>query len=390
MPWFIRDLILAVLPRDADTVAKLSNARTHLFESPVIEALSGRTQSLRRQPPRGDAVVVSAAVPIRSGAGIRGAVLVEQTTGAILSIQNLALQRLFGVTLLFFAVTSLGLLVFASLLASRITRLRDSIESAVSTDGRIVGPLTTDPSRDEIGDLSRSFDNVLQRLEEYNHHLEAMASCLADELRTPLAVVRGALDNATGAGTHELPVYLDRATDGADRIEAILHRLREATRLEQAIRAAQTVRFDVASLVERQIAGLGDTDAALSFQLDGCAPPIMVDGLPDLLGQALDWLIDNARDFHFAGSAIQVLCRRDDTWVNVSVRNQGPPLPDDLDVCQSMALAREGPQPHLGLGLYLVRLIAEFHGGTTIARNVPAPPGVEFTLRLPIANNPSA
>ncbi len=141
MPWFIQKLILAVLPRDADAVAELPDDQTHLLMPPVVDALSGRPASLRRQPPQGDAVVASAAVPIRSSDGVKGAILVEQTTNAILSIQNLALQRLFGVTLLFFAITSLGLLAFASLLASRITQLRNRVEAAVSHDGRIIGPL---------------------------------------------------------------------------------------------------------------------------------------------------------------------------------------------------------------------------------------------------------
>ena len=77
--------------------------------------------------------------------GVKGAILVEQTTNAILSIQNLALQRLFGVTLLFFAVTSLVLLAFASLLASRITQLRNKVEDAVSHDGRIIGQPAAGP-----------------------------------------------------------------------------------------------------------------------------------------------------------------------------------------------------------------------------------------------------
>lgn len=387
MPWFVRDLILAVLPRDADTVAELSERQTHLFVPPVTSALSGREQSLRRQPIRGDAVVVSAAVPIRSSEGVRGAVLVEQTTSAILSIQNLALQRLFGVTLVFFAVTGLGLLAFASLLASRIMRLRDSVEAAVSADGRIIGPMARDRSRDEIGDLSRSFESVLQRLDEYNNYLEAMASRLTHELRTPLAVVRGALENAGHAEPAELPTYLDRARDGAERLETTLRRLREATRLEQAIRMAETVRFDLAALVSRQVDGWRDMDAQITLRLDGCDRPLTIDGVPDLVSQALDKLIENARDFHRPGSTIKLRCEVNGRWAAVRVCNEGPSLPAQLDVFQSMAVARPGPQaqPHLGLGLYLVRLIAEYHGGSASADDLDDPPGVAMTLRLPMA-----
>jgi dedicated sortase system histidine kinase len=387
IPWFLRDLILAVLPRDADVHADLPDDQTHLYIAPVIDALSGRSASLRRQPSQGNAVVVSAAVPIRSTEGILGTVLVEQTTNAILSIQNLALQRLFGVTLLLFSVTSLGLLAFASLLASRITRLRDRVEAAVSHDGRILARLQSDTARDEIGDLGRSFANVLDRLHDYNHYLEAMASRLAHELRTPLSVVKGSLEHAEISTDAELQTYLKRARHGTERLEKILNRLREATGLEQAMREAETVDFDLASLIAFQVAGFRDTAPHCEFRTAGVDRPIAARGVPDLICQALDKLLSNAIDFHTPGSVITVSCQTDDRLIRIAVVNTGPHLPDAIDVFQSMRSHREGPQaePHLGLGLYLVRLICEYHGGAIEAVNRHAPDGVAVTMELPIA-----
>ncbi|MDJ0739864.1 MAG: ATP-binding protein [Gammaproteobacteria bacterium] len=384
MPWFIQELVLAVLPRDAEAVGDVPADRTQLFVRPVVDALAGRPTSLRRKPPRSNAVVVSAAVPIRSSDGVEGAVLVEQTTNAILSIQNLALQRLFGVTLLFFAVTSLGLLGFASLLASRITRLRDRVERAVSHDGRITGRLQAEHSRDEIGDLGRSFASVLDRLHDYNHYLEAMASRLAHELRTPLAVVRSSLDNAEQAPAAQRGRYLGRARDGAERLERILQRLREATGLEQALRQAEPERFDIAALLRRQVDALRTTFADCRIELSGAATAVEIDGVPDLVSQALDKLIGNAIDFHDPGSAIRIHCAPSADRVDIHVTNHGPPLPADVDIFQSMVSGRSGRQeePHLGLGLYLVRLIGEYHGGGVRATDVADPRGVDVTLSL--------
>jgi dedicated sortase system histidine kinase len=385
MPWFVRDLITAILPRDADAVADIASDQTHLFLGPVVEALSGRPASLRRQPARGNAVVVSAAVPIRSSSGVRGAVLVEQTTHAILSIQNLALQRLFGVTLILFAVTSLGLLAFASLLASRITGLRDHVESAVSHDGRIVGRLPEEHARDEIGDLGRSFASVLHRLNAYNHYLEAMAARLAHELRTPLAVVRSSLDNAEQVPAEERPLYLERARHGAERLERILDRLREATGLEQALRQAEPIEFDLAALLRLQVESLRTLYPDARIALDCPDTPVTVKGVPDLVSQAMDKLAANAVDFHVPGSTIRTSLHAGPREVVLSVRNQGPPLPADRDVFQSMFSSRIGRQsePHLGLGLYLVRLICEYHGGRAEAVDRSEPDGVEVRLYLP-------
>ena len=71
--------------------------------------------------------------------------------------------------------------------------------------------------------------------------------------------------------------------------------------------------------------------------------------------------------------------------IGLSVRNEGPLLPPKTDVFQSMVSGRQGRQdePHLGLGLYLVRLISEFHGGSVAARNCSAPDGVKVTMVLP-------
>jgi dedicated sortase system histidine kinase len=385
MPWFIRDLILAVLPRDADTVAALTDDQTHLFLPPVIDALSGRPANLRRQPPHGNSVVVSAAVPIRGPDGVHGAVLVEQTTNAILSIQNLALQRLFGVTLLLFAVTSLGLLGFASLLASRITRLRDGVEAAVSPDGRIIGTLGSDRALDEIGDLRRSFSSVLGRLKDYNHYLEAMADRLAHELRTPTAVVRTSLDNALQVNADARGPYIERALDGARRLETILQRLREATGLEQAMRHSEPLRFDLATLLQHQIESLRDLYPEVALELAGADQALVCDGVPDLVSQALDKLVGNAVDFHDPGTPVRIECARADHRIRIMVHNQGPPLPADLDVFRSMTCGRHGRQtePHLGLGLFLVRLIAEFHGGGVSATSEPAPVGVTIGFWLP-------
>jgi len=384
MPWFIQKMILAVLPHEADAVADLPADQTHLFIRPVVDALSGRPASLRRRPPHRDAVVVSAAVPIRSDQGVQGAVLVEQTTNAILSIQNLALQRLFGVTLLFFGVTSMALLAFASVLAARITRLRDRVEAAVSHDGRIIGRLEADRSRDEIGDLGRSFASVLERLHQYNHYLEAMASRLAHELRTPLAVVRSSLDNAEQAGGANGP-YLERARNGAQRLEQILMRLREATGLEQAMRQAEPERFDLAALLRLQAEGLRDMYPEARLELRGVQGEIPFHGVPDLISQAIDKLVSNAVDFHRPGSSITIECRDDTRGIRLCVSNEGPPLPPDVDIFQSMYSGREGRQeePHLGLGLYLVRLISEFHGGEVEAANRSDPDGVTVTMSLP-------
>jgi signal transduction histidine kinase len=72
----------------------------------------------------------------------------------------------------------------------------------------------------------------------------------------------------------------------------------------------------------------------------------------------------------------------------LAVENDGPPIPPEVQdrLFESLFERREGrdDKPHLGLGLYIVRLIAEFHGGRAAAANRRDRRGAAFTITLPL------
>lgn len=374
LPWLIRRLMLAVLPQQTAQLLSIPARQSWLDIAPIRDALIGRPGQMRRIQPATEATVVMASVPIYREGKIIGAVMLEQTTNAILSIQNLALQRLFGITLGLFIVTSLGLLLFASLLTARIRKLRNQMDAAVSHDGRIVGELAPNRKRDELGELQQGLAAVLGRLSEYNHYLEAMASRLAHELRTPLSVVRTSLDNA--AQTDDPAAcegYIQRAHSGAERLELILKQLREASRLEQAFESAEFAKFDLLQLLQHQITAMRGVWPDVDIQLQSLHNQLMTHSAPDLVVQALEKLVSNAVDFHQPGSPIVIELTVDDASFSLAVINHGPKLPEGMDLFKSMVSGRSGrsEEPHLGLGLYLVRLIAEFHRGKAFAEDLP-------------------
>ena len=105
----------------------------------------------------------------------------------------------------------------------------------------------------------------------------------------------------------------------------------------------------------------------------------------DLAAQLLDKLVANAVDFSSPGQAVRISLSVENGVAELGVENQGPPLPEEMrgKLFESMVSvrgerAREGQsgEPHLGLGLYVARLIAEFHGGTIAARNLASGGGV--------------
>ena len=363
----------------------------------IAGALQGRPGARVRNTPDGRAVVVSAAHPIWDRDEVLGAVVVEETTNAILSVRSRALERLLLVTLAVFALAAAVLLAFATRLSQRIRRLRDETESAIDARGRLTRRIDAGSNAgDEIGDLSRSFSSMLEKLSRHHDYLQSMASRLSHELRTPIAVVRSSLENLElQALPADACVYIERAEQGLARLNTILTRMSEATRLEQGLSTQERERYDLCAVVAGCVEGYRGAYIGHAFELLLPGSALEVDGAPDLAAQLLDKLVANAVDFSAPGALIRVKLEREPAGeeqgrrARLSVQNQGPLLPEQMrgTLFESMVSVRQergGGEPHLGLGLYIARLIAEFHGGAIHAENLPSDEGVgvSATFRL--------
>ncbi len=355
-------------------------------------ALNGQAATRWRQTPDNRVNILTAAYPIKSGKRVIGAVALEETSNSILLLQNRAMEILINLSILAFLIATTILLAFASRLSWRIRRLRNDAESAVSSDGKVRGSISASAASDEIGDLSRSFSDMVSRLNDYNRYLESMASKLSHEIRTPLTVIRSSLDNLSSAelntSTH---TYVDRARDGLLRLNNILTRMSEATRLEQTLQQEQRDKFDLNEVVAGCVAGYKLAYPHQTFILDidesSTPEPTTVDGAPDLIAQLLDKLVSNAVEFCEKNTSIVISLRAKDGRAKLCVVNEGPPLPDEMQqsLFNSMVSIRnrKSDDPHLGLGLYIVRLITEFHNGTVSAYNLDSKSGVTFCVTLP-------
>ncbi len=388
---FLRPLTARILQRpsedfdDALPEAAISGGRE------VASALGGVPDFRWRNTPDGRAVILSAAHPIWNGEEVMGAVVVEETGNAILTLSNRALEQLVTMTLIAFAIGALTLLLFASRLSMRLRRLRDEAEQAIDSQGRVGKLIAGSRAGDEIGDLSRSFSTMLARLAQYNTYLENMAARLSHELRTPIAVVRSSLDNL---GLQALPadarVYMERANTGLKRLDTIITRMAEATRLEHMLRQSQRECFDAREVLTGCIAGYASVYPACSFELRSPDSPVTLAGSPDLFVQMLDKLAANAVDFATGADPVRVTLEQHGNEATLVVSNTGPTLPEGMQgrLFESMVSVRReaSNDPHLGLGLYIVRLIAEYHGGRASAANREDGSGVVIKLQFPLAD----
>jgi two-component system sensor histidine kinase ChvG len=330
----------------------------------IAAALQGTPATRTRLTPDNRAVVMSAAHPVWNRDEVAGAVVVEETTNPIASLRSEALERLLMLTLTACGGAALLLFAYASWLSQRIRRLRDEAERAIDARGRLA---------------------------QHHEYLESMAGRLSHELRTPIAVVRSSLENLKLASSpEEARTCVGRAELGLSRLNTILQRMTEATRLEQGLRTAERERYDLVALVRGSVEGYRLAYAATPVLVELPGRALEVTGSADLGAQLLDKLVENAVEFSPPGEPVRVALQEQGGHALLSVENRGPLLPAAMRgrLFQAMVSVRGGPAagaPHLGLGLYVARLIAEFHGGAIEAADVAARDGVVLRVRLPLA-----
>ena len=343
---------------------------------------------------RGEPQFIASAAPIYDGGhhGVIGELEVTQAANRWEGLRDRALTRMLDLTLAISAIAVIVTFAFAVRLAIRLSRLRRASETALTREGLVTQfPETAAP--DELGDVARSFSRLLGRLNEYTGYLRSLAGKLAHEIRTPLTIVRSSLENLESEEVSPAArQYVERARQGSERLSAILLAMGAATRVEEAIGNAERSRFNLTPVIASAVSAYRVAFPERRFTAELAPDPIEIDGAPDLIVQLLDKLIDNAVDFSPAGATITVRLRREPSAAVLEVDNPGPPLAPETRsrLFESLWQSRSGSdsRPHFGLGLYIVRLIAEYHRGGVAAADLPVGEGARFGVRLPLADSP--
>jgi len=364
----------------------------------IESALQGVEKSQWRLTTDKKAVVLSAAYPIFIGDKVNGAVIVEETTNGIMTVRNQALEKLFTSILAIMLLGTLAFFFFASRISNRIRLLRNQAELAIDEHGRITADMPASKSNDEIGDLSRSFSTAVSRLGQYNHYLENMSSRLSHELRTPIAVVRTSLENLA---MQKIPAasinYIERAQSGIERLNLILTNMSEATRIEQMLHSTDKTDFNIYQVLTGCIKGYQQIypDYEINFSSDNFPlnnASVNVNGSPEHIAQLLDKVVTNAIEFT-TDNKVHITTKHSAKDINIYISNNGTLLPEQMAerLFDSMVSIRGNSKetininrPHLGLGLYIARLICEFHQGSISASNHHNPQGVTIAITLPL------
>lgn len=365
------------------------------FEPGLLgSTLLGGFDSLWNRDAESAAVYNRVAVPVfdgevatGTGSKVIGAVVLETRSEGLLLMTNRALGRFSLIVLLLVVVLAAGLWLFASRLSHRVQKLSGAVSRAMDNNGRVSDlPMTT--SADELGELARNTEKLLRSVAEYTNYLQKLAGRLSHELKTPIAITRSSLENLSSQdidpAAHQ---YLARAQEGLDRQAAIVSAMSEAQRLEGSVRTAEWEIINLGDMLKHSVDAYRSVNPRRTIKLRLPEETCEIRCAPDLIAQALDKLVDNAISLTTEDCAIELSLRREgDAWL-LCVANSGTRLPDVLHekLFDSLVSLRDkqAKGQHLGLGLHIVRLVAEAHGGQVSAVNLPDDEGVEFIIQLP-------
>ncbi len=243
--------------------------------------------------------------------------------------------------------------------------------------------------RGEVGDLGRAFDEMAGRLERLVRAERELLANVSHELRTPLARIRVALELAAEGDQERARRALQEIGTDLDELERMVEDVLAAARLDQGIGELRLRRepVDLAALLAEAAARFRDQrpSRAVEVRVEGLAGPLHAD--PPLLRRAVDNLLDNAAKYSGEESPVTLSARGSGASVEIEVRDRGIGI-DGADLPRLFTpffrtdRSRARGTGGVGLGLALVKRIAEAHGGTVEVESAPDH-GTTVRLRLP-------
>lgn len=300
-----------------------------------------------------------------------------------------------GIAQLFAALGVLGLLSIP--LARSITGRVEELTRATRAFG--AGDLTVrvrSKQADEIGDLTRAFDEMAERIVQLRHSEKELLANVSHEMRTPLARIRMALDLVRDGDINRASTYLADIEDDLYELEQLLDDVMTAARLDLArgeVGDSQTpLRVEHLEAIQVLDAACERfarrfPDRALERDFSRALPAIHADAT--LLRRVLDNLLDNAAKFSSPEEPVRITARSDASRLVIEVQDQGVGIAEGdrarvFEPFFRSDRSRDRATGGVGLGLALVKRILDAHSGEVEIREAQ-PQGTCFRLTLPVA-----
>ncbi len=314
---------------------------------------------------------------------VSAVVFLPVLTAAIATGFETGLEELLRLTLAVLPVAMLVAWWLGWRLVRPIEHLRRQIVERLRDPGRAVAGELQVRSKDEFSELVDTFNDLLTRLAERDAANEAFVADLAHEFKNPVAAIRAAAesladsDGVDGRRAARLAGVLERSSG---QLDALVTQLLDLARAEAGMVGEQREPVDLAALARGVVeaARHDDRNGEVRFVCEGQG--VLASGVSGRLESAIRNLVVNAASFNRGGGEVRVTIAEEGPWLRLDVCDSGPGISvDDLPRVFDRFFTTRSGSSGTGLGLAMVRAIAEAHGGRV---EVASEPGVETRLSI--------
>lgn len=253
----------------------------------------------------------------------------------------------------------------------------------------------------ELRSVASAFRRMAERLRQDflrlradREHLQRLTAEIAHELRTPITALRTYHELLLESGPMDPESRTELLRRGArqvSRLEYLARYLVDMIRLETQSAPLDLAAEELTDLVRLSVGALEPVSArqGVRLVLESGPEPVPVLADRQRMGQALDNLLQNALSWTPAGRAVTVSVRATEGQAEITVADEGPGIDEEILSKVFVPFARGESSPGLGLGLAIVRAVAQSHGGSVSAANRPGG-GALLTLSLPLLRGESS
>ncbi len=304
-----------------------------------------------------------------------GASIAFKPMPQIRTIQNRIIDIVLMVQLLGLIVAFVVAYILTRQIVKPVRKMRDAAKSIAAGNFSARIPVT---SKDEIGQLSETFNSMTESLSELEDMRSSFISDVSHELRTPMTIisgfVEGILDGTVPEESREK--YLSTVLEEVKRLSRLVSELLEASRLEQGKVELKKESVDINRLLLETVFAneqrVAEKEINLDMKLDDNTPHAFAD--KDSIKRVLINLIDNAIKFTPDGGNIWLVTLLKNKKVYVSIKNSGEGIGhEDIkhiwERFYKTDKSRSNDKKGTGLGLHIVKTIIAQHGGDICAQS---------------------
>jgi len=361
----------------------------------VVRAIAGEAAQRVRGDGHGG-LVLSVAVPVQRFKQVLGALMLSETGEDIDDAVRDVRLEIMRVFLIALGITVLLSLYLAGTIVRPLRRLAQAADRVRRARGRDHEIPDFRGRNDEIGALAADLRDMTEALRQRLDAIERFAADVAHEIKNPLTSLKSAVETAVRVREPEQQRKLMAIIlEDVDRLNRLITDISDASRLDSELSRVEPERLDLggllAALAEMHRTAGADEQPEIVFE-ELAGGPFVVMANEGRLVQVFQNLLSNAFSFSPPGSVVTLRIRRDGRWIEATVEDQGPGIPEaSLErIFERFYSERPEGEPfgtHSGLGLSISRQIVEAHNGTITADNRRDGQGrvigARFTVRLP-------